>query len=73
MTRAMCLILVLAAAAGCVAPLHQPVETYDFGLPPDTPPSAIAIRIPDMKAPDWLDRIDMLYRLAYRDPRSLET
>jgi cholesterol transport system auxiliary component len=69
------MLLVLLAAtltAGCATKRPPAPQLYDFGIAPEAQPLAAAVAVPEAQAPDWLARSDMLYRLAYRDPRSLE-
>jgi cholesterol transport system auxiliary component len=70
--RAAFLFIVAGLAAGCVSRPDDPVRTYDFGLAAAPEPVQFAIHVPAIEAPDWLQRPEMLYRLAYRDPRALE-
>ncbi|MEX0958006.1 MAG: ABC-type transport auxiliary lipoprotein family protein [Burkholderiales bacterium] len=74
MNRTLLPILVCAAlAAGCAVGEHPPAaRLYDFGISQAADPLPASVAIADVQAPDWLSRPDMLYRLAYRDPRSLE-
>jgi cholesterol transport system auxiliary component len=70
--RTALLLLAVAMLAACVTRPEIQMRTYDFGLASarETPPPPIHVR--QVESPDWLDRPDMLYRLAYRDPRALE-
>jgi cholesterol transport system auxiliary component len=70
--RAAFLFIVAGLAAGCVSRPDDPVRTYDFGLAATPEPVQFAIHVREIEAPDWLQRPEMLYRLAYRDPRALE-
>ncbi len=58
-------------AAGCATPREPAPQTYDFGPVGDPAPAANSIQVVEMRAPEWLDGNQMLYRLAYRDPRAL--
>ncbi len=58
-------------AAGCATPREPAPQTYDFGPVGDRAPAANSIQVVEMRAPEWLDGNQMLYRLAYRDPRAL--
>lgn len=74
MNRTLLPMLAFAAlAAGCAVGEQPPAgKLYDFGVSQSTEPLPASVAIADAQAPDWLSRPDMLYRLAYRDPRSLE-
>lgn len=65
-------LLVVTLLAGCATGSRAPVQIYDFG-PADS--AMIATRpdvfVADVRAADWLNTTDMLYRLEYRDPRLL--
>jgi cholesterol transport system auxiliary component len=74
MNKTLLLILLSATlTAGCATKRPPAPQLYDFGIAPDIQPLSAALTIPEAQAPDWLARSDMLYRLAYRDPRSLES
>ena len=74
MNKTLLLILLTATlAAGCASKRPPAPQLFDFGMAPDTQPLRAALAIPEAQAPDWLARSDMLYRLAYRDPRSLQS
>ncbi|HWQ39201.1 MAG TPA: ABC-type transport auxiliary lipoprotein family protein [Burkholderiales bacterium] len=67
------LLLALGAAlVACAARTADPVRTYDFGLPIGASSAPAGVHVRPVQAPEWLDRQDMLYRLAYRDSRVLE-
>jgi len=70
--RTLLLLAVLGLAAACVSRPDDPVRTYDFGLAAAPEPAQLAIHVREIESPDWLERPEMLYRLAYRDPRALE-
>ena len=73
MTKLLLVAAVLALLAGCGGNrTNQTLRTYDFGLAsdPDRPPINADIR--PVESPEWLDRPDMLYRLAYRNSNVLE-
>ena len=74
MTKTLLMMLAFAAlATGCAVGKHPPAaKLYDFGITQAMEPLPASLAIADVQAPDWLSRPDMLYRLAYRDPRSLE-
>lgn len=72
LARTALLFVVAGLAAGCVSRPDDPVRTYDFGLAAAPEPAQFAIHVREIEAPDWLERPEMLYRLAYRDPRALE-
>jgi cholesterol transport system auxiliary component len=68
------LILFLAALllAGCASGSRQPVETYDFGITGSAaPPPGQDVFLSEVRATEWLNTTDMLYRLEYRNPRVL--
>jgi len=67
-TAILCTLLI---AAGCATTREQAPQTYDFG--PAAQPDAMtsSVQVAEMRAPEWLDGTQMLYRLAYRDPRAL--
>ena len=64
----LCMALI---AAGCATSRDTAPQTYDFG--PVGQPEAVvnSVQVIEMRAPEWLDSNQMLYRLAYRDPRAL--
>lgn len=64
----LCAVLI---AAGCATTRGPAPQTYDFG--PVGQPEAMTggVQVVEMRAPEWLDGNQMLYRLAYRDPRAL--
>lgn len=71
MKSAIALIFALLIAAGCATTRQTAQQTYDFG-PSSEPAQAVnSVQIVEMRAPEWLDGGQMLYRLAYRDPRAL--
>jgi cholesterol transport system auxiliary component len=70
--RAALFIAAVALAAACATRPDQPVRTYDFGLASAPGPAQPVIHVREIASPEWLDRPEMLYRLAYRDPRALE-
>jgi cholesterol transport system auxiliary component len=64
-------VLVAALFAGCATRSVAPVAFYDFGLAPASTSSGQSVFIADVRSADWLETTDMLYRLGYRDTRSL--
>ena len=73
MMRLLLLAAMTASLAGCGGDRNtEPARTYDFGIAagPDRPPITADIR--PVESPDWLDRPEMLYRLAYRNSNVLE-
>lgn len=66
-------MMFLIAVAGCTTSPREPGRVFDFGPAPVVQSDPIAMRIPEMEAPDWLDSIDIHYRLAYVDPRTLNS
>lgn len=65
------LLALCAALAACATRTADPVRAYDFGLPNGPNPASVKVHVRPVEAPEWLDRPDMLYRLAYRDSRVL--
>jgi cholesterol transport system auxiliary component len=66
------ILLVFAVLAGCATAARTPVQTYDFG-PADSAMMGARpdVFVADVRAAEWLNTTDMLYRLEYRDPRLL--
>ena len=65
-------LLVALLLAGCASGSRQPVEIYDFGIAgPAAPPPGLDVFLAEVRAAEWLSSTDMLYRLAYRNPRIL--
>lgn len=65
-------LLAAAALAACSTGGKAPPETYDFGIAAPRPRAPVQdVYIADVRAAEWLDTTDMLYRLEYRDPRIL--
>ncbi len=66
------MFLAIALLAGCVSGSKLPVETFDFGIAASaTAPPGQDVFIADVRAAEWLNTTDMLYRLEYRNPRVL--
>jgi cholesterol transport system auxiliary component len=65
------LIAVLLLLAGCATRPNTAPKIYDFGLTEQPAQRAVAVTVLEMRAPEWLDGTQMLYRLAYEDPRAL--
>jgi len=64
--------LVAFVLAGCASGNNLTMETYDFGLPGSASAAVDQdVFLADIRAADWLNTTDMLYRLEYRDPRVL--
>ena len=72
MRSALSIVSFLVLAAGCASAVRSPARTYDFGLPQKSEPLAAALHVSPVEAPAWLDRADMRYRAAFRDPRALQ-
>lgn len=72
MMRLLLLAVATALLAGCGNRNTEQNRTYDFGIAagPDRPPITADIR--PVESPEWLDRPEMLYRLAYRNSKVLE-
>jgi cholesterol transport system auxiliary component len=77
MMRALSLLLLAAALAGCKALPDKPVQPtmYDFGPAPAVAVAAVAARPPlllsEVRVGAVLEGTDLLYRLAYEDPHQL--
>lgn len=71
MKSAIALIFSVLIAAGCATTRQPASQTYDFGPAGEAAPAVNSVQIVEMRAPEWLDDGQMLYRLAYRDPRTL--
>ncbi len=70
--KTLTLLLVAIVLAGCASGNKLTIETYDFGLPGSAgAPAGQDVFLADIRAADWLNTTDMLYRLEYRDPRVL--
>jgi cholesterol transport system auxiliary component len=65
------MIVAALTATACAGGTPMPVTVYDFGLAPASTPSGQSVFVVDVRGADWLDTTDMLYRLGYRDARSL--
>ena len=66
------LLLAALLATGCASRREHPFQTYDFGIAAPSPSaSGASVFVTEVRAADWLDTTDMLYRLTYRDPRAL--
>ncbi|MEO8751242.1 MAG: ABC-type transport auxiliary lipoprotein family protein [Casimicrobiaceae bacterium] len=65
-------LLIVALLAGCATGSRAPMQTYDFG-PADSAMTGARpdVFVSDVRAAEWLNTNDMLYRLEYRDPRLL--
>jgi cholesterol transport system auxiliary component len=72
MKKKMITLLVVALLAGCATGGRAPVQTYDFG-PADSAMigSRPDVFVAEVRAAEWLNTTDILYRLEYRDPRLL--
>ena len=66
------LIAVLLLLAGCATRPNTAPRTYDFGPTEQPAQRTVAVTVLEMRAPEWLDGTQMLYRLAYEDPRALQ-
>jgi cholesterol transport system auxiliary component len=70
--KTLTLLLVATLLAACAPGNKLTIETYDFGLPGSAgAPMEQDVFLADIRAADWLNTTDMLYRLEYRDPRVL--
>ena len=70
--KTLTVLLVVIVLAGCASGNKLTTETYDFGLPGSAGvPAEQDVFLADIRAADWLNTTDMLYRLEYRDPRVL--
>ena len=70
--KTLTVLLVAMALAGCAYGNKRTMETYDFGLPGSAgAPAQQDVFLADIRAADWLNTTDMLYRLEYRDARVL--
>ena len=67
------MLLAVVLLAGCaVGSSKQPIEIYDFGIFAAVgPPTGQDVFLADIRAAEWLDTTDMLYRLEYANPRKL--
>jgi cholesterol transport system auxiliary component len=66
------LCLMLLALEGCAGTQKSSLRVFDFGLAGATAATAAhSVVVPEMRAPEWLDSTDMLYRLAYQDRYAL--
>ena len=70
MKRAIGLALAFLVA-GCVTNKEMAPKSYDFGLAEAPAAHNLSVQVLEMRAPEWLDGTQMLYRLAYVDPRAL--
>jgi cholesterol transport system auxiliary component len=70
--RAALLLALAVLPVACVSRPDVPLRTYDFGLAAAPEPGQLSVHVREIEAPDWLERTEMLYRLAYREPRGLE-
>ena len=65
-------LLLAATLAGCATGSRVPVQIYDFGPADSAMTDARAdVFVADVRAAEWLNTTDILYRLEYRDPRLL--
>ncbi|HEX7811495.1 MAG TPA: ABC-type transport auxiliary lipoprotein family protein [Burkholderiales bacterium] len=71
MKSAIVLMFSVLIAAGCATTREAAQQTYDFGPVGEPPQVTNSVQIVEMRAPEWLDGSQMLYRLAYVDPRAL--
>ena len=70
--KTLSLFLAAVLLAGCASSSRQPTETYDFGIAgAGGAPGEQDVFVADVRAADWLNTTDMLYRLEYRNPRVL--
>jgi cholesterol transport system auxiliary component len=70
--KTLVICLAFALLTGCVSGSRPASETYDFGIAGSaTAPPGPDVFIADVRAAEWLGTTDMLYRLAYRNPRVL--
>ena len=70
--KTLTVLLLAIVLAGCASADKLTTETYDFGLPGAAgAPAGQDVFLADIRAADWLNTTDMLYRLEYRDPRVL--
>ncbi len=66
------IFLAVLLLAGCASGNRLPVAIYDFGIAgPATAPSGQDVFLAEVRAAEWLNTTDMLYRLEYRNPRIL--
>jgi uncharacterized lipoprotein YmbA len=59
------------ALSACASNKETAPQTYDFGLAEAPAQAAHSVQVLEMRSPEWLDGTQMLYRLAYQDPRAL--
>lgn len=71
MKLAIALICAVLLASGCASSRETAPQTYDFGPAGEPARTAGSVQVVEMRAPEWLDGTQMLYRLAYSDPRAL--
>ena len=69
--KSIVLTTLVLLAAGCSTTRETAPKTYDFGLTEQPVQSTLSVQVAEMRAPEWLDGTQMLYRLAYADPRAL--
>jgi cholesterol transport system auxiliary component len=66
------ILLSAVVVAGCVSTRDVAPRVYDFGIPATASADTRAsVSVAAVRAPQWLEANDMLYRLAYRDPHAL--
>lgn len=65
------LLVAMLVMAGCAGNREMAPKSYDFGLTEAPAQSTLSLQVLEMRAPEWLDGSQMLYRLAYTDPRAL--
>lgn len=65
------LLYAALVASGCASTREMAPQTYDFGPAGERAQTANSVQVVEVRAPEWLDGTQMLYRLAYRDPRAL--
>ena len=64
------LLLAAVLCGGCASRQVESLRVYDFGMAP-AGTAAQSVYVAEVRAADWLDTTDMLYRLTFRDPRAL--
>lgn len=70
--KTLTMLLAAMLLGGCASGKPLPAETYDFGIAASaTAPPGQDVFVAGVRAADWLNTTDMLYRLEYRNPRIL--
>lgn len=70
--KTLCLLLAAILLGGCAIEPRKPPEAYDFGVASATnAPDGQDVYLAAVRAADWFNTTDMLYRLEYVDPRVL--